>query len=103
MSWLSKGLKGIERGVGKLIPHQSASERRQQMYAVREQMDFYKTQKEELHKANEQVAAEKKLESDRLHEKQIRSLRRGYRRRGGFMGTDSGAQGNAGEVNDTLG
>ena len=84
MSRLSKGLKKVERAIGGLIPHVPAAERRQSMYAAREQMDLYQQQKQMLHDENERVGKQRDLERQKLHEKQIRSLRRAYRSPG-FM------------------
>ncbi len=98
MSWLSKGLKKIERGISNLIPHQHSADLRAQRQATKEAMDLYKEQKDTLHKANEDLATQKKTEADRLHQKQIRSLRSHYRRSSGFMNSDAG-----GEVKETLG
>lgn len=84
MSWLSKGLKKVERSVGGLIPHVSAAERRQSMYAAREQMELYQEQKRQLQAESERINKAKVIEQRKLHEKQIRSLRRAYRSPG-FM------------------
>lgn len=89
MSWLSKGLKGVERKIGSIIPHTSAAEKRQQMYATKEQMDFYKEQKDILHKQNEELTQKKDMEQRKLHEKQIRALRGTYRHARGFLGSES--------------
>lgn len=84
MSQLSKALKKAERGIGKLIPHQSAASKRAEMYAVQEQISLYQQQKAQLHAESERLAGERAQEKRRLHEKQIRALRAGYSR-GGFM------------------
>jgi len=96
MSWLSQGLKKTERWIGGKIPHTSQADKRAERYAVKEQMDLYKAQKDELHARNEELAEQKKVEADKLHQKQIRSLRRNLRKPGGFMGTQD-------EVKETLG
>lgn len=100
MSWLSQAGKKIERGISNIIPHQHSADIRAQRQAMKEQMDLYKEQKDTLHKANEDLATQKKTEADRLHQKQIRSLRGHYRRNSGFMGSESGA---GSEVKETLG
>lgn len=97
MSKLSKGLKKVERAIGGLIPHQSAYDKRQSMYAAREQMDLYQQQKQMLQEENERIGKQKDLERQKLHEKQIRALRRNYRSPG-FM-----QQPAQNELSDTLG
>lgn len=97
MSWLSKGLKKVERSISNLIPHQHSADRRAQMQATKEQMDLYKEQKDTLHKANEDLAKQKDLEQQKINAKQIRSLRRNFRRSSGFLGTPGE------EVKDQLG
>lgn len=81
--------KGIERTVGKIIPHTSAADKRAQMQATKEQMDFYREQKEQLHKQADELATQKDYESKRLHEKQIRALRGNFKSRRGFLGSDA--------------
>lgn len=97
MSKLSKVLKSVERGLGKLIPHESAASRRANMYAVQEQMSLYQEQKNALHAERDKVAADRARETSRLHEKQIRALKGSYRSRG-FMQPAAPA-----ETADTLG
>ena len=99
MSWLSKGLKTAERSISNVIPHAHSADRRANMAAAKEQLDFYKEQKETMHKASEDLAKEKNLEREKINAKQIRSLRRNFRRgSSGFMGSTPGN-----EVKDTLG
>jgi len=71
------------------------------MQATREQMDYYKEQKDTLHKANEDLKAQKDYESKRLHEKQIRALRGSYKRSSGFLGSEAPAA--ESKPNETLG
>lgn len=97
MSWVSKGLKNAERWVSSKIPHEHSADKRAERYALKEQMDLYKQQKDELHKASEELASQKKTEADLLHQKQIRALRRTLRRPSGFMGSSTD------EVKTTLG
>lgn len=96
MSWLSKGLKKIERGISNAIPHTHSAERRAQMQATKEQMDYYHDAKEIAHKQADELSKQKDLEREKINQKQIRALRRNIRRPGGFMGTDS-------DVKTTLG
>lgn len=88
MSWLSKGLKKAERWVSSKIPHTHSAEKRAAMNAAKEQIDFYKAAKEDLGKARDEAANEKKMERQRINEKQIRAKKATYRR-GGFLETPS--------------
>lgn len=63
--------------VDKNITH--SSDRKREMQAVNEQINLYKQQQQQLHDENERVAKQKDAERVRLHEKQIRSLRRTFR------------------------
>jgi hypothetical protein len=60
MSWLSKGLKGIERGISNAIPHTHSEERRAAIAAAKEQIDYYKDAKEKLDKQTEENETQKK-------------------------------------------
>lgn len=90
MSKLSKLGHTIERGIGSVIPHEGAASRRMKMAAAKEQIDLYHEQKASLQREEARVAGEKKTEADKLHSEQLRSLRRAYRRPGGFMGSTDG-------------
>lgn len=96
MSWLSQGLKKTERAISGVIPHQHSADRRAQMSAVTEQMSLYKTQKDQLHAENERVSQQRASELKKLHEKQIRSMRRRFRAPGFMEGPSS-------ENSETLG
>lgn len=87
MSMLSEGLKKTERKISSVIPHQHSAETRANMYASREQMQFYQEQKESLHKAAADASTQRATEQKKVHEKQIRSLRNNYARRSGLMGS----------------
>lgn len=80
MSWLSKGLKRAEEAIASIIPHQTAAERRAKADAV----SAYYAQKEAAKNEQNRIANEKKIEQQRIQEKQIRSMRRRYRS-AGFM------------------
>lgn len=86
MSWLSHDLKKFERNVGRLIPHTSASERRQAMQAAKEQIDYYQKAKEEMVNTRNENESQKKQERQAINEKEIRSRQRQYRR-SGFLET----------------
>lgn len=92
MSWLSKGLHKI----GDALSGNSDA-KRQEMQLVKEQIDLYHDQKEQLHKNAEDLAHQKDVEREKINQKQIRSLRRNLRRNTGFINSPSP------EVNDTLG
>jgi len=79
--------RGLERAISKVIPHQHSADRRASNQAVKAQMDFYQSSKDEMHKQNEEIASEKKMEIDKIHEKQIRSMRNQFRNPG-FLGTE---------------
>jgi hypothetical protein len=96
MSMLSAGLKKFERSVSRAIPHEHSADRRANMYAVRDQMQFYQTQKDELNKKTAEVSAQKHVEQKRLDQKQIRAMRNHYRKRSGLMSAQ-------GETSDKLG
>lgn len=80
MSWLSKGLKGLESAVASVIPHQTAAERRAKADAI----SSYYQQKEAAVAEQARIGKEKDAEMRRIQEKQIRSMRRRYRS-AGFM------------------
>ena len=80
MSWLSKGLKGLESAVASVIPHQTAAERRAKADAI----SSYYQQKEAAVAEQARIGKEKDAEMRRIQEKQIRSMRRRYRS-SGFM------------------
>jgi len=92
MSMLSKGLKNIERKISSVIPHQHSAERRENMYAARDQMQFYQQQKENLTKAAETLSQQKATESQKLHQSQIRALRSHYKRRSALMTSPSSSE-----------
>lgn len=80
MSWLSKGLKGLESAVASVIPHQTAAERRAKADAI----SSYYQQKEAAVAEQARIGKEKDAEMRKIQEKQIRSMRRRYRS-SGFM------------------
>jgi uncharacterized protein (DUF3084 family) len=96
MSKFSKALKKAERSISNLIPHQHSAQTRAEMAAAKEQLDFYKEQKEAIGKEQERVTQERDTERKKLHEKQIRSMRRSYRSPGFMEGPGDGTA-------DTLG
>lgn len=96
MSWLSKNLKKAEHWISSKIPHTHSSEKRAAMAAAKEQIDFYKQQKEDLIHQREENEQEKSTERARINEKQIRARQRQYRR-GGFMAPASS------DIKDQLG
>lgn len=96
MSKLSKWLKNAERAISNAIPHQHSADRRAANQAVAEQIDYYKTQKEEIAKESKRVEDERNMEKQRIAQKQIKSARRAYRAPG-FM--DEASSG----YSDTLG
>lgn len=116
MSWLSKGLgklgnaivhnpitegskkilKEGEKWVSSKVPHVHSEEKRAALGAAKEQIEFYKTAKEELDKQRTENETQKKEERQRINEKQIRAKQRTYKR-GGFLEQPSS------EPKDTLG
>lgn len=88
-SILSKSLKAWEEGISRVIPHQTAAERRAKADAV----STYYQQKEAAAAEQARIGEQKKHEQQRIQEKQIRSMRRRYRA-SGFMQpmSDSGFQ-----------
>lgn len=97
MSVLSKGLKKAERKISKLIPHAHSADTRAANAATKAQLDYYQEAKAQLHQENEDLAKEKAMESQKIHEKQIRAMRNKFRSPG-FLGSDAGN-----ELNSTLG
>ncbi len=75
------------------VTHKSAA--KEQMQAAREQISLYQQQKEQLHTEASRVAAEKDMERQKIHAKQIRALRRNFRSPG-FMQAST-------DVSQTLG
>ena len=96
MSKLSKWLKKAERAISNAIPHQHSADRRAANQAVAEQIDYYKTSKEEMAKESARVDEDRAANKDKIAKKQIKSARRAYRAPG-FM--DEASTG----YNDTLG
>lgn len=60
------------------------------MASTKEQLDYYKMQKDELQKESARVSGERDSERKRLHEKQIRSMRRSFRSPGFMEGPNQG-------------
>jgi len=89
MSVLSKALKKTERGISNLIPHQHSAQRRAEMAATTQQLDLYKSQKDSLAAENARVSSERDVERKKVHEKQIRSMRRSFRSPGFMEGPSS--------------
>lgn len=79
-SILSKSLKAWEEGISRVIPHQTAAERRAKADAV----STYYQQKEAAMAEQQRIGAEKQAEQRRIQEKTIRAMRRQYRS-SGFM------------------
>jgi len=98
MSMLSRELKGIERKISSAIPHAHSADTRANMYAAREQMQFYREQKDEYNKQAAKLSDQKAVETKKLHEKQIRTLRSHYKKRSGLMSSSTGDT-----PNETLG
>lgn len=96
MSKLSKWLKHAERAVSNVIPHQHSADRRAANEAVAEQIDYYKTQKDEIAKESARVDEDRSTQKNKIAEKQLRTARRAYRAPG-FMDEASSGYG------DTLG
>lgn len=96
MSKLSKWLKKAEKAVSNAIPHQHSADRRAANEAVAEQLDYYKTSKEEMAKESKRVEDERNRTNAKIDKKQIKSARRAYRAPG-FMDEASSGYG------DTLG
>ena len=86
MSLLSKSLHKTEKWIASKVPHTTQQEKRDAMTAVKEQIDYYKTAKEDIGKARTQAEEEKKAERKRINETEIRSRQRHFRR-GGFLET----------------
>lgn len=84
MSWLSSGLKKIEKGISNVIPHAHSADRRASMQAAKEQIDYYKTSKDLAVKSAHDADEQKKTERNKINKDQIRAKQRTYRR-GGFM------------------
>ena len=84
--------KKVEKAISKTIPHEHSAQKRAAMAATKEQLDFYKSQKEELHKESERVKEQRQQEQKRLHEKQIRSMRRSFRSPGFMEGPETGTK-----------
>lgn len=96
MSWLSKILKKGEEWISNRIPHTSEAEKRAAMQAAKEQIDYYKSAKEELANAKTEAENEKKRQRQKIGEKEIRARKATYRR-AGFM------EGPTSQPKDTLG
>ena len=96
MSKLSKWLKKAERAISNIIPHQHSADRRAANQAVAEQIDYYKTQKEEIAKESARVDEDRNAQKNKIGEKQLRTAKRAYRAPG-FM--DEASSG----YSDTLG
>ena len=96
MSKLSKWLKKAERAISNVIPHQHSADRRAANQAVAEQIDYYKTQKEEIAKESARVDEDRATQKSKVAEKQLRTAKRAYRAPG-FM--DEASTG----YSDTLG
>ena len=80
--------RGAERAISKVIPHQHSADKRAASALTKQQMDYYQSAKDEMHKQSEDIAAQKTTESNKIHEKQIRSMRNTFRNPG-FLGSGS--------------
>jgi hypothetical protein len=87
MSKLTAEWRRETRQISNLIPHEHSADRRANLYASREQMQFYQEQKESLHKAAADASTQRATEQHKVHQKQIRALRNSYQRRSGLMGS----------------
>lgn len=96
MSKLSKWLKHAERAISNVTPHQHSADRRAANEAVAEQIDYYKTQKDEIAKESARVDEDRSSQKNKIAEKQLRTAKRAYRAPG-FM--DEASSG----YSDTLG
>lgn len=96
MSKLSKWLKHAERAISNVTPHQHSADRRAANQAVAEQIDFYKTQKDEIVKESVRVEEDRATQKNKIAAKQLRTAKRAYRAPG-FMDEASSGYG------DTLG
>jgi DNA-binding protein H-NS len=96
MSKLSKWLKKAERAISNVIPHQHSADRRAANQAVAEQIDYYKTQKEEIAKESVRVDEDRSNQKNKVAEKQMRTAKRAYRAPGFMDETSTG-------YSDTLG
>lgn len=92
MGTLSKWLKKAERAISNIIPHQHSADRRAANEAIKEQMDYYKKQKEEMEAEKTRIEGEKEQERQKVNQKQIKSLRHAYRAPG-FMADASDSAG----------
>jgi hypothetical protein len=66
----------LSRWLDKNVTHKTATQ--ESIEAAAEQIDFYKKQKDNMEKENARITEERKVENQRIHEKQLRSLRRRY-------------------------
>jgi hypothetical protein len=96
MSWLSKGLKKAENWVSNIIPHTGQAEKRANMAAAQEQINYYKQAKEDLVTAKNESEAAKKREREKISKKELRGRQRVYKR-AGFLQEPST------EITNTLG
>lgn len=96
MSKLSKWLRGAEKAISNVIPHEHSADRRAANQAVAEQIDFYQKQKEEMAAESKRVEEDRATEKKKIAAKQIKSMRRSYRAPG-FMDEAQGG------LTDTLG
>jgi|GEM_PF-2497635 len=87
MSWLSSGLKKVEKFVAK-IPHTTQAEKRASIGAAQEQISYYQQEKADMVAQRTSNEEQKKNERSRINEKEIRSRQR-TQRRGGFMAEPS--------------
>lgn len=66
----------LSRWIDKNITHKTAT--RQAMQAASEQISFYQQQKAAMEAENARINQEREVERARVHEKQIRALRRRF-------------------------
>jgi chromosome segregation ATPase len=85
----------LSKWIDKKITHKSAY--KEEVGALNEQIATYQQQKDMMHSENEKLAKEKGAEMMRIHEKQIRALRRQFRSPG-FL-----EQPSMGDTSTTLG
>lgn len=87
MSWLSNGLKKVERAVGSVIPHTSAAEKRAAMQATTAQIGYYTEAKNQLISQNAETETQKSVERAKINEKGIRAKRNASRSKSSSIST----------------
>lgn len=78
-------------------------EKRNQRYAINDQIKAYKDATELTQQQLAQTQAEKAVEKRKINEKQIRALRNNFRPAGGFLGNQAASLGSSNELTNKLG